>query len=205
MLSTNMSNGQPKRTLYAGLQMMRNCTYSVMFLMRISMLQVRPRVSSTSWFADCMQRWMWGSWMRAGAWHAASDMVMTWELGLRTDLTYWLWLMRGRMVQSADDSSRPWGSQGCNPPVRCKCNHCRGSWWWWPQVGVQHYSKWGWGPLLSETALQQNKSQALQWGVTFHVWHGHLHCLLLQCAQKCEVTFGQLGPAVSQLWWYVSC
>ena len=60
MLSTNMSKGWPKRTLYMGLQMMWNCMYSIMSLMRIGMLQVRPTVSSTSQFANCMCRWMWG-------------------------------------------------------------------------------------------------------------------------------------------------
>ena len=40
---------------------MWNCMYSVMSLTRIGMLQARPRVLSTSQFADCMQRWIRGS------------------------------------------------------------------------------------------------------------------------------------------------
>ena len=31
-------------------------------------------------------------------------MAMTWEPGLRTDLTYWMWLISGNMVQRADNS-----------------------------------------------------------------------------------------------------
>ena len=57
----NMLNGRPRRTLYMGLQMTWNCMYSIMSLMRISMLWARPSISSTLQFADCMQMWMQGS------------------------------------------------------------------------------------------------------------------------------------------------